>query len=78
MTSAKVDETSFAATVEVHLPLRTTLTRTNRLHDRMLIIVILILIMIIIIIIIIIIINKRFIQRQYPLKALYNTSENLN
>ena len=76
MTSAKVDETSFAATVEVHLPLRTTLTRTNRLHDRMLIIVILILIMIIIIIIIII--NKRFIQRQYPLKALYNTSENLN
>ena len=74
MTSAKVDETSFAATVEVHLPLRTTLTRTNRLHDRMLIIVILILIMIIIIIII----NKRFIQRQYPLKALYNTSENLN
>ena len=75
MTSAKVDETSFAATVEVHLPLRTTLTRTNRLHDRMLIIVILILIMIIIIIIII---NKRFIQRQYPLKALYNTSENLN
>ena len=77
MTSAKVDETSFAATVEVHLPLRTTLTRTNRLHDRMLIIVILILIMIIIIIIIIII-NKRFIQRQYPLKALYNTSENLN
>ena len=74
MTSAKVDETSFAATVEVHLPLRTTLTRTNRLHDRMLIIVILLLIMIIIIIII----NKRFIQRQYPLKALYNTSENLN
>ena len=55
-------------------PLRTTLTRTNRLHDRMLIIVILILIMIIIIIII----DKRFIQRQYPLKALYNTSENLN
>ena len=75
MTSAKVDETSFAATDGIST--QDYPHPTNRLHDRMLIIVILILIMIIIIIIIIII-NKRFIQRQYPLKALYNTSENLN